>query len=217
MKQIKTSIWFMLGMVVLLFGFQKVRADDLVSWTKLNVGYRMTPKLKLATGVEFRLKNRLRDTDRFGLNVGGAYRVWSFLQMDAAYEYHAQAKGERGWKSRNRYYFGGELDFKSRYFRLRLRERWQQTFSGGSVESRFRTREKGSFTLDGKSRFSPYLSMELYQPVGDRPFFWTARMRYTPGIEIKLTSHSMLDLYYCHQYEPKGSRNVLGFELNLSF
>lgn len=49
-------------------------------------------------------KDDLGKTDRWGLDVGGAYSVLPFLKVAAGYEIHYRNRGEAGWKFRHRYH-----------------------------------------------------------------------------------------------------------------
>ena len=143
------------------------------------------------------------------------YNLLPCLQVEGVYELHYRRLDKGEWKFRHRYNLGVQVSADWRDFKISLRERFQETFSEGNVENRLRSRLKISYGPD-KWRVKPYFAPELYQPIGDRAFFRVARMRYRPGVEIRLARRCSADVFYCRQYEPGNSRNIFGVEVGIS-
>ena len=151
-----------------------------------------------------------------GRNILFLTQIFSFLKAEAGYEIHHRDRGNEGWKFRHRYRVGATGSVKWQHFNFSLRERFQQTFSNGNVESRLRSRLKAGYSPQ-RGIVSPYFSIELYQAIGDAAFWDVARMRYRPGVEIDITDRWSLDVFYCYQYEPDKKKHIAGVECSFTF
>lgn len=72
------------------------QSDDFTTWTKFKVNYKIDPRFSLLSNLEFRTKDDVSRMDRLGLAIGGEYRAYSFLKLEAGYETHF-----RIWEIRN--------------------------------------------------------------------------------------------------------------------
>lgn len=191
------------------------QSDEFATWTGVKLNYKVTSRWNLSGAAEFRSKNHLKEADRVSLNLGAGYNILSFLKLEGLYEVHYRNRGSEGWKFRHRYLAGAQGYLKCHDFKLSLREFFQQTFFEGDVESRLRSRIKIDYApVSWKVQL--YFSVELYQPIGEDVFFSIARMRYRPGVNVKLSSQCSCNVFYCHQYEPKRSANIVGIEFSVS-
>lgn len=190
--------------------------DDFTTWTKFKINHKIDSRFSVSGDVELRTKDDLNKWDRWGLTVGGDYRAYSFLKLGVAYETHLRDLGDSGWKFRHRYHLSATASFRYQWLKVSLRERFQQTFDSGDVETRLRSRLKLSYAPT-KGIVSPYFSVELYQSLDDAPFWRAARMRYRPGVELNLAKRWSLDVFYCYQYEPSKGKHIAGIEVGYSF
>ena len=212
---LNTRIW----LLMLLFGIVSsvyAQDDDFTTWTKFKVNHKIDSRFSVSGDVELRTKDDMNKWDRWGLTVGGDYRAYSFLKLGVAYETHLCDLGDSGWKFRHRYHLSATASFRYQWLKVSLRERFQQTFDSGDVETRLRSRLKLSYAPT-KGIVSPYFSVELYQSLDDAPFWRAARMRYRPGIELNLAKRWSLDAFYCYQYEPSKGKHIAGIEVGYSF
>ena len=203
---------------MLLFGIVSsvyAQDDDFTTWTKFKVNHKIDSRFSVSGDVELRTKDDMNKWDRWGLTVGGDYRAYSFLKLGVAYETHLCDLGDSGWKFRHRYHLSATASFRYQWLKVSLRERFQQTFDSGDAETRLRSRLKLSYAPT-KGIVSPYFSVELYQSLDDAPFWRAARMRYRPGVNVKLSSQCSCNVFYCRQYEPKRSANIVGIEFSVS-
>lgn len=191
------------------------QADEFATWSMIRVNHKILPDLKFSAALEFRSKADLKQADRWGGDAGIMYNLLPCLQVEGVYELHYRRLDKGEWKFRHRYNLGVQVSADWGDFKISLRERFQETFSEGNVENRLRSRLKISYGPD-KWRVKPYFAPELYQPIGDRAFFRVARMRYRPGVEIRLARRCSADVFYCRQYEPGNSRNIFGVEVGIS-
>ena len=78
------------------------QSDDFTTWTKFKVNYKIDPRFSLLSNLEFRTKDDVSRMDRLGLAIGGEYRAYSFLKLEAGYETHFRNLGDSEWKFRHR-------------------------------------------------------------------------------------------------------------------
>lgn len=214
-KKSYVGCWILV-LFMLAAGKVCAQADEFATWSMVRLNHQLRNDLRLSGAVEFRSKDDLKMADRWGGEIGLMYTVLSWLKVEGVYEVHYRNLGEdKGWKFRHRYNLGAQGTVGCGNFKVSLRERFQQTFSGGEVENRLRSRLKISYALD-KPKLSLYFAPELYQPIGDRAFFRVARMRYRPGVEITCSKRCALDVFYCRQYESDNSRNIFGVEVKVA-
>lgn len=187
---------------------------DFCTWTKVKTNYEFAENWELITDLEFRSKDNVREADRVGLNLGVNYQAWPFLQLESSYEIHYRNREKGVWKFRHRYKLGAQASVKVKPWKFSLRERIQQTFSEGDLETRLRSRLKLDYAPE-RWKIQPYFSVEFYLPIGDAAFFQLARVRYRPGLNIDLSKSVSLDLFYCRQYESEQSKNIFGIELDV--
>ena len=190
--------------------------DDFTTWTKFKVNYKIDSRFSLLSNLELRTKDDMNRMDRVGFAVGGEYRAYSFLKLEAGYEAHYRNLGDTEWKFRHRYNFGATASFRYQWLKIALRERFQQTFDRGDSKARLRSRLKLAYAPE-KGIVSPYFSIEIYQSLDDAPFWRANRMRYRPGVEIALAKRWSLDAFYCYQYASSQGRHIAGIEVGYSF
>lgn len=185
-------------------------------WTSMKINHKLTKALRVGAATEFRFKNNLSEFDRWGVALNAEYQLLSFLKAEAGYEFHYRNRGDDGWKTRQRYMVGAIASANWNLFKFSLRERFQQTFDQGNIKTRLRSRVEVAFA-PRNSIFSPYFSIELYQRIGHQSFWKIDRLRYRPGVDIKLTKNWGIDLFYCYQHEPAVDKNIVGIECSYAF
>lgn len=211
------SIKHIIVLLICLFSINiAAQNDGLSPWLTMKVGHKFSDKLSSSVVAESRFDNYFKNLDRLGLGFNLDYRLLSFLKIEGGYEVHFRDKGTSGLKFRQRYGIGATASTTLYMFKLSLRERFQQTFENGDVQSNLRSRLKIAYA-PRKSIITPYFSFELYQPVGHASFWSIDRTRYRPGIEIELNKAWALDVFYCHQHTSKSNKNILGIDCSFTF
>lgn len=208
---------YILLVVLLAVSGVSVRAQDkdFATWTNLGVEYKLNPDLAINGGLEWRTKDNLGSTDRWGMNLGGNYTLLPFLKLGAGYEMHCRNRGSQGWKFRHRYHFDGTLSTRLQRVKLSLRERFQHTMDGGD-ELRFRSRMKAAYVIP-KCKLEPYISIEMYNSLNRCDHFGVQRMRYRGGVELPLSDCWSADVFYCRQWEKGERKNIVGVECSYAF
>lgn len=192
------------------------QSDDFAVWTKMKVNHKLDSRFSISGDLELRTEDHTRAMDRLGLVVGGHYRASSFLNLHLGYETHYRNLGGSEWKFRYRYHLGATANFRIHQLKISLRERIQQTFDRGDSEIRLRSRLKLSYVPTQKM-LNPYFSVEIYQSLDEAPFGQVARMRYRPGIDVKLDKCWALDTFYCYQYSSGKKLHIAGIEVAYSY
>lgn len=220
MMQKTSSVWKIgIWLAVLLFGTTSclyAQDRDFTSWAIAGFEYKVKPAFALSGKVEWRTKDDMGETDRWGLNVGGKYTVLPFLKVGAGYEIHYRNRGEDGWKFRHRYNVEGTLSTALQNFKLSLRERVQHTFDGDFDEFRLRSRVQLAYDIS-RWQLEPYVSVEMYNGLNRGDRFDIKRMRYRGGISIPLFPGWEADIFYCRQWESQRIKDIVGLECVYSF
>lgn len=79
--------WKIYGLVVVVLcivpAFLHGQEKDFTTWASAGFKYKVKPAFTLSGKLEWRTKDDLGKTDRWGLDVGGAYSVLPFLKVAA--------------------------------------------------------------------------------------------------------------------------------------
>lgn len=197
--------------------FLHAQEKDFTTWASAGFKYKVKPAFTLSGKLEWRTKDDLGKTDRWGLDVGGAYSVLPFLKVAAGYEIHYRNRGEASWKFRHRYHFDGTLSTRVQRLKVSLRERFQHTFDSSGDEFRWRSRVKLAYDIP-KCKIEPYASVEMYNGLNRGERFDVQRMRYRGGVVLPLFSDCWeADVFYCRQWESKARKNIVGVACTYSF
>lgn len=204
--------------VLLTVSHVSIKAQDkgFTTWANLGFEHKLKSDFAINAGLEWRTKDDLARTDRWGMNVGGSYTLLPFLKLGAGYEVHYRNRGDQGWKFRHRYSFDGTLSTRLQNIKLSLRERFQHTIDGGSDEFRLRSRMKAAYAIP-KCILEPYVSIEMYNSLNRCDHFGVKRMRYRGGIELPLSDRWSADVFYCRQWESDKQKNIVGVECSFAF
>ncbi len=193
--------------ILLLFlvsGFGLLKAqDDFGASVSVQVTKKMISGLSVSLEEEFRLRDNLKEADRFSTSLDISYKPWKFLKLGGAYNLINYNHEKKGWEVRNRYYFYATGYYRFDRFTLSLRERFQSTYRVGVEETSKRANPK----LYLRSRLmlaynikrcalEPYASVELYNTLNDPQGNKMNKLRYTAGAEYKINKQNALQVYY---------------------
>lgn len=220
MSKLKRLGWIVTCIVWILgaINIGEIRAQeaDYTTWTKMGVKYEVLPALTFSGNLEWRTKDHISMTDRWGLDAGVSYKMFSFLKLGGGYEIHYRNRGDEGWKFRHRYHFDGTFSGRILRFKLSLRERFQHTFDKEEKEFRLRSRLKLAYDIP-HCKLEPYVSVEMYNGLGKGEHFELARMRYRAGLNFPLAKQWEAETFYCRQWEQDGKKNIFGVECVYKF
>ena len=207
-------------LLVMLWGVSSVplwaQEEDFTTWANAGFEYKLKQVLTVSGALEWRTKEDVGKTDRWGLKVGGSYKPLSFLKFGTGYEIHYRNRGADGWKFRHRYHVDGTLSARVQRVKLSLRERFQHTFDGHADEFRLRSRAELAYDIP-KCKVDPYASVEMYNGLNRTEHFGVKRMRYRGGFTLPLSERWEADVFYCRQWETDKRKNIVGVECTYCF
>ncbi len=206
-------------MATLLFvalPFLYAQEKDFTTWASAGFKYKIKPDFVLSGKLEWRTKDNLDKTDRWGVDVGGKYTLFPFLNLGAGYEVHYRNRGDAGWKFRHRYHLDGTLSTRVLGFKLSLRERFQHTMEGSKDDLHLRSRFQLGYGIP-KWDIEPYVSVEMYNSLSRGDHFDVSRMRYRGGVVLPLSPRWEADVFYCRQWEKEIIKNIVGVACTYSF
>ena len=224
------------------------QSDDFGIWTSAEVKKKLTTKLDASVEGEFRTRDGLSEVERWAASVGVAYKFNSYLKADVGYTYiYAHRESEttkKGniisdyWSPRHRLSVSLTGSYKWNRLEFSLRERYQMTKRTAQTVSKY-DGEDGSQKDDEeipaktksvlrsrlqvewdikKSRFTPYISAELYNSLDDG--FSLDKTRYTIGTAYKFNKHHSLDVFYRYQNksdDDESNGHVIGVGYRFKF
>ena len=209
-----------IGVCLLSVGFTCLayaQEADYTTWAKTGVEYGLNGRLDLVGGLEWRTKDHLQTTDRWGLDVGVKYALLSFLKVGGGYEIHYRNHGAEGWKFRHRYHADATLSARWMRLKFSLRERFQHTWNDVENELWLRSRFKLAYDI-ARSKVEPYVSVEMYNSLHRNEEFDVVRMRYRTGLSFPVFSENWeADVFYCRQWESEKQKNIFGMDVVYKF
>jgi len=159
-------------------------------WLDAGGSAKVTNRLNLNFGGEFRTRNNFKTVERFGVDVGASYKILDHLKASAGYVMLINNFKEKENTKKNKYmpsYYGlrhrfyvalqGDVDAGN--FNFALRQKWQYTYRPesadriydedddewsprkGKAEHMLRTRLKVEYDINN-CPVTPYLYGELY-------------------------------------------------------
>ena len=217
--------------LLLLATIMPVSAEtDSGLWLNAGGSAKVTNRLNLNFGGEFRSRNNFKTVERFGVDVGASYKILDHLKASAGYVLLINNFKEREKPSKNKYmpsYYGlrhrfyvalqGDVDAGN--FNFALRQRWQYTYRPesadriydadddewsprkGKAKHLLRTRLKIEYDIT-KCPVTPYLYGELFYN-GDG----MSKYRGFVGAEWKINKQHAIDFGALYQHYASGSRD----------
>lgn len=229
--------------------------DDLGMWVSVDAGKKLSKKLSIDAEAEMRMDNNMKSIDRFSITLAANYRMAKWLKADIGYSYlHNRKPGgltESGnyynstyWYPRHRGFVSLTESAKVGNVKLSLRQRFQYSYTpsfdrnrmdmgtGNIVQKHIdsevvrslRFRFAGEYNIP-KSKFEPYASVELFDPLGGVCFGTVQKVRYTVGSAYKISKKQQVKLFYSFLdrtgYDPEDDfvqdQHIIGVNYGVSF
>lgn len=212
----RVGVWLMLvwGMFVIPLQTYAVPSGEFATWTGTRLNWQINKCVRFRGTFQVRTQDGLKEMERGRLNLGMDYRMLSFLQLKGYYEIYYRNRGVDGWKTGHRWQAGFMVSGAKQKVKLSWRELLQQTFIGGTDDMQLRSRLRVDYEAE-KWIVYPYFSLESFQTVDGGNFFSFPRVRYIPGIRWPFSHKTILDVYYCRQYDVKRCQNIVGITLDI--
>lgn len=244
----KKSMMIALALLTLVPAGAWAQSDDLGIWTSAEVKKRITTGLDASVEGEFRTRDGLSEVERWAATAQVSYRIVSFLKVDVGYTYiYAHRESEttkKGnivssyWSPRHRFTASLTGSYKWKRLEFSLRERYQLTHRVATTASKY-DGDDGSQKADEeitsktkhvlrsrlqvewdikKSKFSPYISCELFNAMSDD---WNLdKTRWTVGTTYKINKKHSLDICYRYQNQSdddEANGHVIGVGYRFKF
>lgn len=209
-----------LGILLLVFcGFIALEHSSLMaqegadwsSWTSVTVNHKFNKSLRIMSKAQVRTRDNFSAFERFFINAGLGYKVLPNWELRGVLAYHRRSCASKGNFNAYRYHLGSEAAWKKCNFRIRWRERFQQTFALGDDEMIIRSRLMFDYSIPS-TILVPYFSVETFNDLGNNDFFKAERIRYMPGLRVNLTDMYSLSVFYCRQDDISRKTNIAGAE-----
>lgn len=220
--------------------------NDFGIWTSIEGEKKIIKNLNVAAEGEFRTRDNSSEVDRWAGSLNLSYRLLPYLKAGVGYTYIYSNQAERitgkgnivssYWGQRHRLNATLSGNYKWQRFNFSLRERWQYTYRPEQSVSKFasdgttpkedeivkaknkhvlRSRLQVAYDIK-KSKFTPYVSCELYHALYDAGESGFEKTRLTAGTTYKLNKKNSFDIYYRFQTksdedEPNGHILGLGY------
>lgn len=222
------------------------QSDDFGIWTSVGVEKKVSKKLTLEGELELRTRNNTRTADRWSGGIAASYKLARWLKAAAGYSLLYDNNQERltfhddgtynnwmpsYWGVRHRFNIDLGLSRSWGHFGFSLRERWQYTYRPEKTATRydFDNLHWEDKAVDGKAKnvlrsrlqvkydkpkckWEPYASVELFNA-------WNLqKVRYTAGLDWKLSKQHHVGLFYRYQNvsdDDEPNRHILGLNYQL--
>lgn len=243
---------YLLAMIMLpLMSF--AQSDDFGVWTSISADKKVNKKISVGIEAEMRTRDNSEKIDRWSFGVEAKYKLTKWLKASVGYSllddnnYKITYKALNGapnklaeyWGVRHRFNVSLTASQKFGNFQVSLRERWQYTYRpektidqrwdfdddeydgkaktySGRGKNIMRSRVQISYDIPN-SHFEPYVSAEMYNG-------WSVeKMRYTAGVDWKITKRHAVGAYYLYQAvhddddDNEPNLHILGLEYKFKF
>ena len=193
------------------FPLMAQEAADWSSWTSVTVNHKFNKSLRIMSKAQVRTRDNFGAFERFFINAGLGYKVLPNWELKGVLAYHRRRSASKGSFNAYRYHLGSEAAWKKGDFRIRWRERFQQTFALGDDEMIIRSRLMFDYNIPS-TILVPYFSIETFNDIENSSFFKAGRIRYMPGLRMIFTDMYTLSAFYCRQDDISRKTNIAGVE-----
>lgn len=204
-------IWVLLSILFFVDEVRSQEKSDWCSWTGVTVNYKINDRMRLMSKTEVRSKDNISDFERFFINGGVGYKVLPKWELRGVLAYHRRSSSSKGDYNAYRYHIGSEASWKYGDFKIQWRERFQHTYLLEENELLIRSRLKFDYYIPS-SMLAPYFSVETFNNIRNGSFFNADRVRYTPGMRVKLSETYSVSAFYCRQDDGAKKSNIAGVE-----
>lgn len=223
-RSLKTIILFSVFLIMPMFALAQ---SDMGIWYNASVEKKLSKKWTVGIDGEFRTRNDAQTADRWDIGASIDYKIVKHLRASAGYNlindnnkekitYHNDGSYNNWrpsyWGMRHRFHFDivGSIDVGR--IKMSLRERLQYTYRPSKTTTRYdfdhsqwedtNVKGKGKNVLRSRLQASwdiPHCKIEPYANVESFNSWNLTKMRYTAGVDWKITKQHTAGLYYRYQ------------------
>ncbi len=189
-----------LTIVLLIFAPLCAHAQGVGLWTGVNVEKKLNKSFSANLNAETRFSQDITVLNSYLAEAGVEYKLNKYLKAEVNYRFTGRRKRDKTtadgyyYRPYHRFYGGATFDFKPvKWLRFAYRIRYQQNFKDderGLVSDGDYLRHRFELAHKNKSRFSPYVSADVFNLVGGG----LDQVRYKAGVEMDFNKRNTLDL-----------------------
>lgn len=239
MKKLKISLFWkmynsqcslvkliVVGLVLLTSLKSYSQATDIGLWTGVGVEKKINKSFSVNLNTQLRFTDNISIMRAFLGELGVSYKINKHWEVTGYYRYIGRRKkNDEGtgyyYRPYHRFYADVAYDHKIWKFKFDYRLRYQNQFkddtsTDGLEADKSYLRNKFEFSYPNKSRFTPYISTDLFYQLGTG----FDQMRNKAGIEIALNKHNKIDISGFTDYQLQGkqeNRFLLGVGYKVKF
>lgn len=187
-------------LAIALFCKAQARINDAGLWLSAALEKKLNQRASLQLKQGLRMYENFTEVGQTYTDLSFSYMLYKGLTASVAYRFSQAKQIDNRYSLRHR----AALDIAYRYKYKRLififRERFQFQYRNvGTSETgnvpRLYLRTKFTLKYDLKRKITPYVAVEMYNPLNNPKREWIDRMRYRAGLEYEINKHHTLDLY----------------------
>ncbi len=198
----KFKIVLLLLFIQLFINALTAQNNDFEIWSGIGVKKKISDRISAVFTEEVRFNDNATSVDKFFSDIGILYKLTYKLKIGTYYRFIKTRELNANYHNQHRYYF--DLIYTERKNRLKIsnRLRFQSKYNNiygdatGFVPSNY-FRNKISAEYDIKnSKITPNLSVELYYKTTGKNKNQFNKVRFTGGLEYKLSKKSRVGVFY---------------------
>ncbi len=180
--------------------------NDAGLWTSLTFEAKLIKKLSASISQEYRFNENVTELGSWISEAGLEYKLNKYIKASVNYRFTLKRMKNNLYSPRQRFFVDIKAEKKIKPLIFQFRTRFQEEYADVSRTPEwgfagFYSRNKFTFKFDLDKKWEPYTSFELFSPIGhDQPYIFDD-IRFAAGVELALSKHHKLDLYYMIQRE----------------
>lgn len=207
--------------------FSYSQATDIGLWSGVGVEKKINKAFSVNLNAQTRFTDNVSIMRVFLGEVGVSYKLNKHWEVSGYYRYIGRRKktdDKTGYYYRPYHRFYADLAYDHKLWKLKFdyRLRYQNQFkddtsTDGLEPDKSYLRNKFGLSFSNKSRFTPYVSTDIFYQLGGIGF---DQMRNKAGVEIAINKHNKLDISGFTDYQLQGSqenRFLLGVNYKVKF
>jgi hypothetical protein len=189
----------------LLSSFAHAQDDDFGIWYGINAETGLIKKLDLDIAASIRTFNKASDIDQAFVDWGLAYKLSKYLSASASYRLVFNREKDTHYYLRHKLYFDLKASLPVKNFTFSASTRFQhttRTFYADNEDkvSRYYGRIKFKADYDSPVSFiNPFITTSIYIPMFSGSGQVPGKMRYSAGVDMKITRKSNFEIEYIFQ------------------
>lgn len=217
----KNSVLPLLALALLAASAQ-AQGPGLGLWTGVSVEKKFTKNFAVQANAQTRFTEDVSLLGSYLGEVGLQYKLGKNWELGGFYRYIGRRKWNReiqDWYYRPYHRFYGELSYDQKFwkalklqYRLRYQHQFRDDAEDGIVVTGNYLRNKLELGYANKSRFTPYVSADVFYRLGTG----VDQIRYRGGVNVALTKTQSVDLFAFND-TPVGTTDPSEFVLGVTY